>query len=131
MERMNTMWCCGPPCCRTGCCACCGPVQSNKWFPVQLVIYRWVTDPIFDIMVTLLIGVNTIFLALDYHNMPKTLKEVLGWGNQVLFNFCSHLSLSKDNSKIRNLVCLDHYFKVSSCALWPKSVQLFVWLGAK
>ncbi|XP_075240737.1 sodium channel protein 1 brain-like isoform X3 [Convolutriloba macropyga] len=87
MERMNTMWCCGPPCCRTGCCACCGPVQSNKWFPVQLVIYRWVTDPIFDIMVTLLIGVNTIFLALDYHNMPKTLKEVLGWGNQIFTAF--------------------------------------------
>ena len=81
MERMQLMWCCGPG--KTGCCVCCGTASSNKWFPVQLVIYKWVTDPIFDIMVTLLIFINTLFLALDYHNMPTILKEILGWGNQV------------------------------------------------
>ncbi|XP_063710219.1 sodium channel protein 1 brain-like isoform X3 [Symsagittifera roscoffensis] len=86
LERMNIMWCCGPLC-TVGCCKCCGPVEANKWFPVQLVIYRWVTDPVFDIVVTLLIGVNTLFLALDYHNMPQTLKEVLGWGNQIFTAF--------------------------------------------
>ena len=75
LERMNSMWCCHPGCTK-GCCQCCGTPDRNKWLPVQLVVYKWVTDPIFDIIVTLLIGLNTLFLALDYHNMPSTLEEV-------------------------------------------------------
>ena len=80
------MWCCGNGCTK-GCCGCCGPPDTNRWLPVQLVVYKWVTDPIFDIIVTLLIGLNTLFLALDYHNMPATLEEVLGWGNQIFTAF--------------------------------------------
>ncbi|XP_063716752.1 sodium channel protein 1 brain-like isoform X2 [Symsagittifera roscoffensis] len=86
LERLNSMWCCGNGCTK-GCCGCCGPPDTNRWLPVQLVVYKWVTDPIFDIIVTLLIGLNTLFLALDYHNMPATLEEVLGWGNQIFTAF--------------------------------------------
>ena len=42
-----------------------------------------INDPIFDLVVTLCIILNTVFLAVEHHGMSVDLQYVLDMGNKV------------------------------------------------
>ncbi|XP_062583302.1 sodium channel protein 1 brain-like isoform X2 [Saccostrea cucullata] len=54
--------------CMGKCCYCFIP-----WLRLQNLVFIFVSDPFFDLFITLCIGVNTIFMGLEYHNMPDQL----------------------------------------------------------
>lgn len=45
-----------------------------------------VFDPFVELFITLCIVVNTLFMALDHHDMDKDMERVLKTGNYVSFN---------------------------------------------
>ena len=46
-------------------------------------LHKIVSDPLFDLFITFCIVINTLFLALEHHNMPQGLKITLDVGNYV------------------------------------------------
>ena len=46
-------------------------------------VYRFVTSPWFEFAVTIFILLNTVFLAIEHHNMDKNIKMVLSISNHV------------------------------------------------
>ena len=50
---------------------------------VQNFLCVIVSDPLFDLFITFCIVLNTIFLAIEYHDMPDQLKLTLDVGNYV------------------------------------------------
>ena len=58
-------------------------IQSNNPFLNQDVLYTIINDTIFDVMVTICIILNTVFLAIEHHGMSEDLKHVLDLGNKV------------------------------------------------
>lgn len=58
-------------------------IQSNNPFLYQDVLYTIINDTIFDVMVTICIILNTVFLAIEHHGMSEDLKHVLDLGNKV------------------------------------------------
>lgn len=57
---------------------CCWP-----WLTLQKYVSLLVFDPFVELFITLCIVVNTLFMALDHHNMDKTLEKALKSGNYV------------------------------------------------
>lgn len=57
---------------------CCGP-----WLLFQKYVSLIVFDPFVELFITLCIVVNTLFMALDHHNMDKNLEKALKSGNYV------------------------------------------------
>ena len=64
-------------CCRE-CCLC-----LVLWLKLENFLYQVVSDPLFDLVVTLCIVLNTIFLAIEHHGMSDDLAHVLTVGNYV------------------------------------------------
>lgn len=60
---------------------CC--LNYNGWLKFQNFLYTIVHDPLFDLLITLCIVLNTLFLALEHHGMSESVKEVLDIGNRV------------------------------------------------
>lgn len=56
------------------------------WLKVQEWIAWLVFDPFVELFITLCIVVNTLFMALDHHNMDRGIEKVLKTGNYVNFN---------------------------------------------
>ena len=52
-------------------------------------------DPFVDLFVTLCIVVNTLFMALDHHDMDPGVNETLKQGNYVSFRFRSQNKMIK------------------------------------
>ena len=46
-------------------------------------VYRFVMSPWFELAVTIFILLNTVFLAIEHHNMNKNIKMVLAVSNHV------------------------------------------------
>lgn len=70
-------------------CDCC-----EKWvcyYPAFLKIqnhfYTFVSDPLFDFMITVAIVINTFFMSLDHHDQPEFLTDLLDILNIVRGSF--------------------------------------------
>lgn len=61
--------------CVWDCCEC--------WLAIQRFVNLIVFDPFVELFITLCIVVNTLFMALDHHNMDKDLEKALKSGNYV------------------------------------------------
>jgi hypothetical protein len=46
------------------------------------------TDPFTELAITICIIVNTVFLAMEHHNMDNSLKDILKIGNWVILGSC-------------------------------------------
>ncbi|XP_065337432.1 sodium channel protein 60E isoform X5 [Cloeon dipterum] len=60
---------------------CC--LNYHGWLRFQNCLYNIVHDPLFDLLITLCIVLNTLFLALEHHGMSESVKAVLDIGNRV------------------------------------------------
>lgn len=82
------------------------------WLKLQEWIAWLVFDPFVELFITLCIVINTLFMALDHHNMDRGVERVLKAGNYVriifiYFNNCaeetnfSHFSFSPQHSPLK------------------------------
>lgn len=53
------------------------------WLKFQEVVALIVFDPFVELFITLCIVVNTLFMALDHHDMDKDMEKALKSGNYV------------------------------------------------
>lgn len=53
------------------------------WLQIQKYVSLVVFDPFVELFITLCIVVNTLFMALDHHNMDPDLERALKSGNYV------------------------------------------------
>lgn len=53
------------------------------WIRIQEIIGLIVFDPFMELFITLCIVVNTLFMAMDHHDMDKDFDNVLKKGNYV------------------------------------------------
>lgn len=53
------------------------------WVRVQELVALIVFDPFMELFITLSIVVNTLFMAMDHHNMDKDFVNILQQGNYV------------------------------------------------
>lgn len=59
---------------------CCEPwLRFQEW--VSFIVF----DPFVELFITLCIVVNTLFMALDHHDMDKDLEKILKSGNYVSY----------------------------------------------
>ena len=65
----------------TGCQTCCLDYQC--WLKTQDILYAVINDTFFDVIVTLCIILNTVFLAIEHHGMSEDLQYILDLGNKV------------------------------------------------
>lgn len=61
--------------CIWDCCSC--------WLKFQEMVAWLVFDPFVELFITLCIVINTLFMALDHHNMDKGIEKILKTGNYV------------------------------------------------
>lgn len=65
------------------------------WLEFQKYVALLVFDPFVELFITLCIVVNTLFMALDHHDMDKDMEKALKSGNYVsLSDICLHLVIS-------------------------------------
>lgn len=63
--------------CVWDCCGC--------WLKFQEMVAWLVFDPFVELFITLCIVINTLFMALDHHNMDKGIEKILKTGNYVSY----------------------------------------------
>ena len=68
-----------------GCRTCC--LDYSCWLKAQDVLYTIINDTFFDVIVTLCIILNTVFLAIEHHGMSQELAHILDLGNKVFTTF--------------------------------------------
>ncbi|XP_067217369.1 sodium channel protein 60E isoform X2 [Linepithema humile] len=82
------------------CIQCC--VDYEGWLRFQNHLYKVVRDPLFELLITLCIVLNTGFLAMEHHGMSESVRQTLNIGNKVFTSiftfecFLKLLALSKD-----------------------------------
>jgi hypothetical protein len=82
------------------CTQCC--VDYDGWLRFQSGLYKVVRDPLFDLLITLCIILNTMFLAMEHHGMSGSVRQALDIGNKVFTSiftlecFLKILALSKE-----------------------------------
>ncbi|XP_063241050.1 sodium channel protein 60E-like [Bacillus rossius redtenbacheri] len=82
------------------CTQCC--VDYEGWLRFQCGLYKVVRDPLFDLLITLCIVLNTMFLAMEHHGMSESVRQALDIGNKVFTSifslecFLKLLALSKE-----------------------------------
>ncbi|KAF6217387.1 hypothetical protein GE061_001742 [Apolygus lucorum] len=64
-----------------GCVQCCLDYQC--WLKFQNALYSVVRDPLFELLITVCIILNTAFLAVEHHGMSQNIKQTLDIGNKV------------------------------------------------
>ena len=68
-----------------GCRTCC--LDYACWLKTQDILFAIINDTFFDVIVTLCIILNTIFLAIEHHGMSAELEHILDLGNKVFTTF--------------------------------------------
>lgn len=58
------------------------------WLEFQKYVALLVFDPFVELFITLCIVVNTLFMALDHHDMDKDMERALKSGNYVSISKC-------------------------------------------
>ncbi|KAK6643713.1 hypothetical protein RUM43_005223 [Polyplax serrata] len=85
--------------CKT-CITCC--VDYDGWLRFQNCLYRLVRDPLFELLITVCIVLNTMFLAMEHHGMSESVRQALDIGNKIFTSiftfecFLKLLALSKE-----------------------------------
>lgn len=64
-----------------GCTRCC--VDYGGWLHFQHALHKVVRDPLFELLITLCIVINTAFLATEHHGMSDGIRNALDVGNKV------------------------------------------------
>ncbi|XP_008487354.1 uncharacterized protein LOC103524127 [Diaphorina citri] len=64
------------------CPECC--IDYESWLRFQNGLYRIVRDPLFELLITLCIILNTMFLAVEHHGMSQSMRDVLDYGNKMV-----------------------------------------------
>uniref|UniRef100_A0A1I8HN50 Sodium channel protein n=1 Tax=Macrostomum lignano TaxID=282301 RepID=A0A1I8HN50_9PLAT len=64
-------------------CPCCGTCCRNYicWLKFQNGLFKFVTDPFFDLFITFCIVANTVFMASEYYPMSPSYSNALDWIN--------------------------------------------------
>lgn len=70
------------------------------WLEIQKYISLLVFDPFVELFITLCIVVNTLFMALDHHDMDKDMERVLKSGNYVSTLPYAHAVLLQEKNLI-------------------------------
>lgn len=65
------------------CGECC--VDYEGWLRFQNGLYKIVRDPLFELLITLCIVLNTMFLATEHHGMSQSIHSALDIGNKVIY----------------------------------------------
>ncbi|XP_055956481.1 sodium channel protein 1 brain [Patella vulgata] len=65
------------------CCSTCWRCGYNPWVRFQGYIFRFVSDPLFDLFITLCIILNTVLMATEHHEMSTLTAEVIRIANYV------------------------------------------------
>jgi hypothetical protein len=60
---------------------CC--VDYEGWLRFQNCLYKVVRDPLFELLITVCIILNTMFLATEHHGMSENIRNMLDVGNKV------------------------------------------------
>uniref|UniRef100_F1M9X1 Sodium channel protein n=1 Tax=Rattus norvegicus TaxID=10116 RepID=F1M9X1_RAT len=79
---------------------------SPQWLCIKKVLRTIMTDPFTELAITICIIINTVFLAVEHHNMDDNLKTILKIGNWVFTGiFIAEMCLK--------IIALDpyHYFR--------------------
>ncbi|XP_049787947.1 sodium channel protein 60E-like [Schistocerca cancellata] len=82
------------------CTQCC--IDYDGWLRFQSGLYKVVRDPLFELLITLCIVLNTMFLAMEHHGMSESVRQALDIGNKVFTSiftlecFLKLLALSKE-----------------------------------
>ncbi|RZF45624.1 hypothetical protein LSTR_LSTR010575, partial [Laodelphax striatellus] len=63
------------------CTECC--VDYEGWLRIQNCLYKVVRDPLFELLITFCIVLNTLFLATEHHGMSESILNMLDIGNKV------------------------------------------------
>lgn len=92
------------------------------WLKFQSFISFIVFDPFVELFITLCIVVNTLFMALDHHDMDRDMEKILKSGNYVSTPFMSfsflccffYLTLSLSPSPLYFLCRILHFASSSS-----------------
>lgn len=61
---------------------------SPQWLCIKKVLRTIMTDPFTELAITICIIINTVFLAVEHHNMDDNLKTILKIGNWVILGSC-------------------------------------------
>lgn len=91
------------------------------WVKIQDFIALLVFDPFVELFITLCIVVNTLFMALDHHDMDSKMEKILKSGNYVSFSLENK---KKNFFRFRNLekkIIIVYYLKkkiVLHCNVW-------------
>lgn len=76
------------------------------WNKFRDLLSLLVFDPFVELFITLCIVVNTLFMALDHHEMNKTMEAVLQAGNYVI-SFFLLLFLTNEYQMVNQYVDVD------------------------
>lgn len=63
------------------CVQCC--IDYQCWLKFQNSLHSVVRDPLFELLITVCIILNTAFLAVEHHGMSQNIKQTLDIGNKV------------------------------------------------
>jgi len=89
------------------------------WLDFQKYVSLLVFDPFVELFITLCIVVNTLFMALDHHDMDKDMERVLKSGNYVSTVIHANTVLLQKNVNISHTACQGMSYKIMSvgCSL--------------
>ncbi|KAK3600469.1 hypothetical protein CHS0354_013028 [Potamilus streckersoni] len=88
------------------CCAdCCGGRLFLGWLKFQGYVNWFISDPLFDLFVTICIVLNTVFMALEHHGMSDALSKTLDISNYIFTSVFTVEMVSK------LIVHTKHFFK--------------------
>lgn len=77
---------------------CCEPwLRFQEW--VSFIVF----DPFVELFITLCIVVNTLFMALDHHDMDKDMEKILKSGNYVSSTISSNHILIVNTNVLKNI----------------------------
>nr|XP_057904169.1 sodium channel protein type 4 subunit alpha B isoform X3 [Doryrhamphus excisus] len=104
-------------CLKWNCCGC--------WRQCQLRLQRFVTDPFFDLGITVCVILNTIFMAMEHYPMTYRFYDMLSQAYLVLNLFLAFLirsSNSRDEEGADNLhIALN---RITGAVIWTKALVL-------
>lgn len=104
------------------CTQCC--LDYDGWLRFQSGLYKVVRDPLFDLLITLCIILNTMFLAMEHHGMSESVRQALDIGNKVRATL--NLHNTQHGSIMMSFICCTsqcHYFRTNSVSVRTATTQ--------
>lgn len=79
------------------------------WLTIQKYMRLLVFDPFTELFITLCIVVNTLFMALDHHDMDREMEKILKSGNYVRTTFYHFIKVSTLKTMLGVLVFFSNF----------------------